>query len=306
MATRSMFPEAGAWLRGATHVHTTRSDGELTPAEAVRCYADLGYDFICLTDHWQRTAPPRPRTDGPLVIPGTELHVSPAGNDFHLVVLGLPAAAGLPPSRTLPGIGRWARTHGLALVLAHPYWSGTRSEHLLRVPALLGVEVYNTHCDTTLAKGYAGVYWDDLLDAGRRVFGFAVDDLHAPRWGLGGGWIMVKAPAPTRTAVLGAIRAGHFYATQGPRVHELCARGREVELSCSPVRRIHFVANRSQGHVVAAGAADLTGARWTAPRSCRYVRIECLDAAGRMAWSNAIFFNQAQPAAHLSRPTARA
>jgi len=38
-------------LKGALHVHTTCSDGELTIAETAQVYADLGFDFIALTDH---------------------------------------------------------------------------------------------------------------------------------------------------------------------------------------------------------------------------------------------------------------
>lgn len=38
-------------LKGALHVHTTCSDGTMTPGEALRVYRDLGFDFIALTDH---------------------------------------------------------------------------------------------------------------------------------------------------------------------------------------------------------------------------------------------------------------
>jgi hypothetical protein len=38
-------------LKGALHVHTTCSDGELTIAEAIAVYRDFGFDFIALTDH---------------------------------------------------------------------------------------------------------------------------------------------------------------------------------------------------------------------------------------------------------------
>jgi len=38
-------------LKGALHVHTTCSDGELTIAEVANVYSDLGFDFIALTDH---------------------------------------------------------------------------------------------------------------------------------------------------------------------------------------------------------------------------------------------------------------
>ncbi len=38
-------------LKGALHIHTTCSDGALTPEEALRVYRDLGFDFAALTDH---------------------------------------------------------------------------------------------------------------------------------------------------------------------------------------------------------------------------------------------------------------
>jgi len=38
-------------LKGALHVHTTCSDGELSVQESIRAYGDLGYDFVALTDH---------------------------------------------------------------------------------------------------------------------------------------------------------------------------------------------------------------------------------------------------------------
>ncbi len=38
-------------LKGALHVHTTCSDGEMTLFEVVRAHEALGFDFIALTDH---------------------------------------------------------------------------------------------------------------------------------------------------------------------------------------------------------------------------------------------------------------
>ncbi len=38
-------------LKGALHVHTTCSDGELTIKEAAAVYEALGFDFVALTDH---------------------------------------------------------------------------------------------------------------------------------------------------------------------------------------------------------------------------------------------------------------
>ena len=38
-------------LKGALHVHTTCSDGQLTLDQTVDVYTNLGFDFIALTDH---------------------------------------------------------------------------------------------------------------------------------------------------------------------------------------------------------------------------------------------------------------
>jgi hypothetical protein len=38
-------------LKGQLHIHTTLSDGRLTPQEAADIYARLGYDFIAIADH---------------------------------------------------------------------------------------------------------------------------------------------------------------------------------------------------------------------------------------------------------------
>lgn len=38
-------------LKGALHLHTTCSDGELTPQEAANAYEERGFDFIAFTDH---------------------------------------------------------------------------------------------------------------------------------------------------------------------------------------------------------------------------------------------------------------
>jgi predicted metal-dependent phosphoesterase TrpH len=38
-------------LKGALHVHTTCSDGELSVPEVLAVYQNLGFDFVALTDH---------------------------------------------------------------------------------------------------------------------------------------------------------------------------------------------------------------------------------------------------------------
>jgi hypothetical protein len=39
------------YLKGQLHIHTTYSDGRLTPQQAADLYKRQGYDFIAITDH---------------------------------------------------------------------------------------------------------------------------------------------------------------------------------------------------------------------------------------------------------------
>ncbi|MCX7766600.1 MAG: phosphotransferase, partial [Candidatus Sumerlaeia bacterium] len=77
----------------------------------------------------------------------------------------------------------------------------------------LGREVYNTGCDVEINRGIAEVQWNDLLSRGKKLFGFAVDDCHRIYYDTFQGWIWVKAPKLTQSAILEAIKQGQFYST---------------------------------------------------------------------------------------------
>lgn len=73
-----------AVLKGALHTHTTCSDGQLTPAELVAAYRELGFQFVAITDHDHLLRPdywetlPKDETDF-LVFKGVELTVFERG-----------------------------------------------------------------------------------------------------------------------------------------------------------------------------------------------------------------------------------
>ena len=39
------------WYKGNTHTHTLNSDGDSSPADVVRWYAERQYNFLFVTDH---------------------------------------------------------------------------------------------------------------------------------------------------------------------------------------------------------------------------------------------------------------
>jgi hypothetical protein len=67
---------AGRWLRGNLHTHSTGSDGRLTPAQVAEAYAQVGYDFLAISDHMVYTSPPlAPLT----LLPGMEWNAPNGG-----------------------------------------------------------------------------------------------------------------------------------------------------------------------------------------------------------------------------------
>ncbi|MDD5482496.1 MAG: CehA/McbA family metallohydrolase [Kiritimatiellae bacterium] len=289
---QDMWNDQGVWLKGNIHTHTVHSDGKCTPGELALEYGRHGYDFVFLTDHDKYTAP-KTQTRKPLLIPATELAVNFRGYCHHFVCLGVKkewqSASFRSPGQLLARAGR----EGVFVVQAHPYWCGIPSHKCVFKGNLTcaGVEVYNTVCDRLNAKGYSAVHWDDLLDAGRRLLGFAVDDAHNITH-IAGGWIMVKTPARTPAAILAAIRRGNFYSSQGPEIKSIRVRGREIKIICSPVMRINFIANRARGCSIFATIPSLKEAVWTVPAENTYARIELVDWNGKTAWSNPVYFRR--------------
>jgi hypothetical protein len=112
-------PKEGApkWVRGAYHVHTTRSDGQGTTGEVARAAKAAGLDFVVLTDHNDFTPPAPAWVEGVLLVPGLEISTS-AG---HLVAFGMERplegmSAWMPPGDAVRAV---AAAGGTA-VLAHP------------------------------------------------------------------------------------------------------------------------------------------------------------------------------------------
>ena len=77
-------------VRGAYHVHTTRSDGAADRSAVAAAAGRAGLQFVIFTDHGDGTAPPDPPaySSGVLCIDGVEIST----NDGHYVALGMAQA----------------------------------------------------------------------------------------------------------------------------------------------------------------------------------------------------------------------
>jgi len=295
MAFENPFEAEGVWLKGNLHTHTTVSDGLLPPQERVAAYQARGYDFLALTDHERLADLQSVKAKGIILIRGAEFGcTNPTGGpSFHVVGLDLPKGFQLPSPRPAQAAVDAIRDAGGQAILAHPYWCGHTIRDLEAVAGCLGVEVFNTTCQRSIGKGTSAVHWDDLLTQGKPLMGFAVDDCHDSTRDAFQGWVMAKCARRSRKAVMDALARGLFYATCGPTIESLRLNGRRITVRTSPVAYISFICDGSRGgHVFHLDGAPVTEAEFALHGSEVFVRVECADATGRMAWSNPFFREQ--------------
>lgn len=287
------FTRSGRWLRGNLHVHSTGSDGRLSPVELACHYRSGGYDFLALSDHRVVTAPPDVR--GILLLRAAEVNTSgeaTPGKSCHLVLIeptSLPEGPIEEPAELL----RQSLACAPLTFVAHPYWSNLSGDDVLALSAGLGVEVYNTGCEVEIARGFSEYPWDYALSAGARLLGYAVDDAHRCTDDSCGGWVMVKVEEATAAAVVSSLRAGLFYSSMGPEIYQVSVDEAGVEVRCSPVVRIEFVANTNRGAQFRASAKQpVETARYAWRGGERYLRIQVTDAEGRRAWTNPVYVGE--------------
>lgn len=291
----SPYADCGArWYKGNIHAHTTESDGRLSAEQMCDVYRKAGYDFVAITDHNTLTDTGPFSSSDFITIPGVEIGKRPD----HVVHIG---AESLNSGSDLAGILRSLRGEpGLAIV-AHPHWSNMSWDRIASVSDYIGIEIYNYSVDVNRGRGHSVELWDMLLESGRRVWGFAVDDSHyrEDRPNCCGGWIVVAADALTEESILGAIERGAFFSSQGPSFHEIVTTDEGLYVHCSPVKVIRFNSQTpGAGWSFYGGVGEhLREAfvRWDGrkPRLCpNYVRIEIVDDAGRVAWSNPIYLTE--------------
>jgi hypothetical protein len=300
--------QEGRFFRGNLHCHSNRSDGLREPEEVAAAYRGAGYDFLCLSDHFEeeygwRVTDTRPfRDEGFTTIVGAELSSAPWGNRNAYWV----TAAGLPPDFAAPPPGEHAeailraRALGAFVVMLHPGLNNLPHAAAVESPALEAVhavEVYNHNCAMAALPDRAfGAYMlDGLLEGGRKVLANAGDDAHFghPRDRFGG-WVEVYSDRLDPDALLASLKAGRYYSTQGPELRQLIVDEDRLRVETSEVYAISLTTSGdrwlsgSERHAEVGGPIkeaefDLTPLRGS------YCRICVIDEGGRRAWSNPIW-----------------
>jgi hypothetical protein len=235
------------------------------------------------------------RTAGFTTILGAELH-APAtalGEMWHILAVGLPLDfAPTPEGETGPQLAARAIAAGAFVAIPHPGWYALTAADANTLDGAHAVEVYNHTSQLRTERG-DGVYLaDQLLAAGRRIGLIAVDDAHFACADAFGGWVMVKAAANAPDALLAALKAGHFYATQGPAIHDITWEEDAVEITCSPAASIMVLGRGSRAAQSVALGQTRARLPVAALRAGGFARVVVADADGRRAWSNPVHFQR--------------
>ncbi|MBD3183472.1 hypothetical protein GF312_14335 [Candidatus Poribacteria bacterium] len=297
MSFENPFKAEGKWYKGNLHTHTTNSDGAWSPERVVAEYKKNDYNFLFITDHNKVTDVANLSSNNMLVLYGEEIGAGKAelGQPYHIVALNLKEAVSSSDAPDAQGMINLIKAKGGEVILGHPYWSGLTMNDSIDLEDYLGVEVFNTTCHVSISKGHSMIQWDDLLARGRRLMGFAVDDTHQHKHenaplDICYAWIMVKAAELNEDGIMKAIKSGCFYSSNGPTIKDINFEDDIISVSTSRVKSISLIARVSSGRRYEAKDGEyLTKVEHKIRGSENYIRVECIDNQGRMAWSNPIF-----------------
>lgn len=212
------------WYTGVVHSHTTRSDGNLTPAQLVKKAEEIGLDFIIITDHNQ-FCDEVPESDKVLVIPGAELTDDTWG---HTNIWGVKQPI---DNFTCESYADWerkiamAREKGAFICMNHPKCSNCGWHWPLEPEKVDCVEVWNSpqHTDNMICTAW----WQDELRKGKKIPAVGGSDFHRDyvvTAKLDNPVSRVYAENCTQDEILNAIKAGHV--TISPHVN-----GQTIEIT---------------------------------------------------------------------------
>ena len=245
------------------------------------------------------------RAQGFTTLLGAELHSGAMANGelWHILAVGLPpdfapshSPQFVPVAGQESGAGIAARAvaAGAFVAIAHPQWSGLTLADARAITAAHAVEIYNHGCAMGCDRPDGFAIADLLLSEGRDLTMIATDDAHFSEPDHFGGWVMVKSESNSPEALLAALKAGHFYSSQGPELRAVRIDGMQVVVECSAVASVIVQgagtgAKAVHGHSLTRAEVPINRLHGT-----DWLRVTVIDAAGKRAWSNPVRLPEGQ------------
>lgn len=279
------------WYKVGLHIHTSLSDGLLSPEAAAARYKNAGFDAIAITDHWVYHG--EDEINGVKIISGCEYNLGgfdTATDVMHIVGIGMKRKPDIlsPDTPRQKVINEIIKAGGMA-VLAHPAWSLNTIKDIKPLEGFSLLEIYNTVSNAHLSsRPYSGYIVDALANEGIIFPLIATDDVHY----YDGSddtksFIMVNSESDSVENILKAIREQKFYSSQGPQL-SVRRENDKIIADCSECVMIDFLTNASITIDKAVRGENLTHAEYKIKDYEKWVRVEVHDKNGNYAWSNII------------------
>lgn len=276
------------WYKVGLHIHTTLSDGRVTPETSAKIYKDNGFDLIAMTDHWKYHG--EDSISGLKIISGCEYnfgtHNSLSGV-MHIVGVGMDYDPNLSREDSRQTVIDKINESGGIAILAHPAWSLNTVDDVTELTGFTATEIYNTVSDVNQShRPYSGYFVDIAANKGIVYKLVATDDAHYYDGNdEAKSYIMVNAASDSKEDILTAIRKGDFFATQGPWL-SVKKDGEVIKVECSECVKIAFVSNSVFERDKILRADALTSGEYKVKDYEKWVRVEVSDKNGLCAWSN--------------------
>lgn len=280
----------GVWLKGNLHTHTENSPCGHYPIEKViEMYTSykMKYDFIAITDHYNITELDNYLDDENIILfHGVEF------KEKYSQTLGINIKSHNDDLKNIENhqeLFKQVVDQGGFNIICHPhmntddYWS---FEKLKNLDNFVGIEVFNNNMKhDNSGRAVATDLWDELLTSGKRVFGFANDDMHIfSRAGCA--FNMVLAKERTREAIIEGITSGRFYCSSGVFIDRINVNNNKITVSVLKVPGTFRFIGRN-------GFIHHEGYGMEASYSCSgdegYIRVEVLREDGARAWLQPFF-----------------
>lgn len=267
---RYLLPNGNKFYKANLHVHTTVSDGAMTPEEIKKIYMEKGYSVVAFTDHEVMVPHPELTDENFVALTATEISTNDRtdcdfcyAKTYHLNIYSPDENKNcfntfdrskmwlehsnqyitdeqessqyrrLYDVEDVNKVIRMANDEGCLVSYNHPVWSLQNYSDYSELKGLWGIELYNTGC---ARNGYFDTAqpFDDLLRKGEEIFPLATDDAHLLR-DCFGGYVMISAKDLTYSSVFEALKNGDFYASTGPEFFEISIDDGIVKIVTSPV-----------------------------------------------------------------------
>ncbi len=305
MKRQEAFENSKKMLKGGLHCHTTRSDGKGSPDEVIRLHKANGYDFLALTDHRIYNYKNFAEDVDITIIPGMEFDntfVRENGfRTFHQVFIGPDDETnGFSQDEVLKsGTAKnqeefqkyldEAHEKNNLTIYCHPQWSSTPTRYFDKLKGNFAFEVWNSGSAIEYDMDTDnGMYWDELLGMGIKIFGVASDDGH-PMYQHCKGWVMVNAPNNVKS-ILKALEQGAFYSSCGPVIKDFYIDDENVvHIETSECEKIIFHCDKHPSNMITSEGEPLTEANHNLKDDYEYIRASVIDKNGKRAWTNPIF-----------------